>query len=476
MDEWSFHHWDAQILDATTAVNPAQELVRRLRDMGTLVGPRVMYTRQSVIPRLRQILLIDLGAPTGADAVLGGLRGLWLVEQEDRKVFLLGTDRPPLRWRVSGRVLLGVPVLDPSTAWFDRVAESLAMRVLGAIGREHRNSEADLFLLTQIEHALLCMGCNAFFEGLDLDVLTVVRSDGSATWETYDHYWDGSGRFRLHRVQAAQCFPLFGPLFREDWRLRRAVDRGAPLMRELTERYRVQPRTIRSVRAAIGCRVPANQRIGVLKQLDQLPAEYHPKSDDDWGVFLELTPALSDLANLLQLPFARFAEPFSTGWSCGRAALSAKLGADLDIDSIFRMMRATYRFGVRPSIQETWSAVGRAIEVAESPPQEFFPLWFGRYGLPKLASMGNRWNLAYSQFSLNRLGLQARAPNMALVWPRLLHSTTEYGPYRVVELTDRQALELEGQELEHCVASYAIKCLFLASAPFSRSETSQERH
>jgi hypothetical protein len=41
------------------------------------------------------------------------------------------------------------------------------------------------------------------------------------------------------------------------------------------------------------------------------------------------------------------------------------------------------------------------------------------------------------------------------------------GVYRVVELTSQEALELEGQEQEHCVGSYAAQCLDGQSAIFS---------
>ena len=83
--------------------------------------------------------------------------------------------------------------------------------------------------------------------------------------------------------------------------------------------------------------------------------------------------------------------------------------------------------------------------------------------------MAGRWRLAYRQFSLDRLGFQDGEVAAKLSWGGLLDTSVGYshGPYRVVELTSRQALELEGREQRHCVASYAVKCLLGESAIFS---------
>ena len=45
-----------------------------------------------------------------------------------------------------------------------------------------------------------------------------------------------------------------------------------------------------------------------------------------------------------------------------------------------------------------------------------------------------------------------------------------------MELTSRQALELEGREQEHCVASYAVKCLMGVGAIFSIRDRHSGRH
>lgn len=352
------------------------------------------------------------------------------------------------------------------------MAKTAAARVLGvdpAAGSVSSANYKDAVLLAKVEHAILRSALAGFMEGLDNEVLAVMRAEGAADVETYNHFWNADGAFRRNRIQAARAYPFFAAPFRGDWRLRRAVDQGEPLARELAVRYDVRPRTIQQSRSLVPSRVPSEQRAVVLKRLNQLPAEYLPKTDRDWSAFMELSEPLSDLATMLEVEFPRLAAAFSRGWDKGRAVLSNKLGAEFDVAAIYEMMQATYRYGVRPQIREELVAAGRRARVPDDPPAEFFPIWFRRYPLARLAEMAGDWRVAYRQFSLERLGL--RNPGLAsrLSWTGLFETAVghSHGRYRVLELTSRQALELEGREQEHCVASYAVKCLMGVSSIFS---------
>ena len=67
--------------------------------------------------------------------------------------------------------------------------------------------------------------------------------------------------------------------------------------------------------------------------------------------------------------------------------MSSKLGAEFDVGAIYEMMQATYRYGVCPWLREELIAAGRRESVPDDPPAMFFPTWFGRYPLARLARM-----------------------------------------------------------------------------------------
>lgn len=468
-----FMHWAHRLVGGESTNGASSALLRRLFSAGDLRTRRACLYRQGPVPGVGQALLIDLGRPRYETDSLGRLRGLWLVEDHKRKVFLYGTDSCPRSNAVGGSSLRDLPVLDPNSPWVERAAKASAARVLGvdpaAAENESSAIDQDAVLLAKVELAILRAALAGFLEGLDDEVLAVMRAEGAADVETYNHFWNADGAHRRNRIQAARSFPFFSRPMRGDWRLRRAVDRGDPLARELAARYDVQPRTIQQSRALVPSHVPPEQRAVLLKRLDQLPAEYLPRSDGDWAAFMELSEPLSNLAAVLEVDFPRLAAPFSRGWENGRSLLSSKLGAEFDVGAIYEMMQATYRYGVCPWLREELIAAGRRESVPDDPPAMFFPTWFGRYPLARLARMAEDWRLAYRQVSLERLGLRNPALALKLSWTSLFEAAGGYshGHYRVVELTSRQALELEGREQEHCVASYAVKCLMGVSAIFS---------
>lgn len=122
-----------------------------------------------------------------------------------------------------------------------------------------------------------------------------------------------------------------------------------------------------------------------------------------------------------------------------------------------------------PALEAELTKRGQAVEIVKDPPVAFFAVWFGQVGLRRLAQMALQWRDAYRQFSLDRLGLDDPKAAASLEWSSIVENATghSHGYYRVIELTSRQALELEGREQEHCVASYAVKCLTGDSALFS---------
>lgn len=457
--EEAFTHLSHGVVGDASTRKEANTLVLSLRLAGALRAPRARLYRSIPHPAFRQVLAIDLDLDGDEESFLKGKRGLWLVEQSDRKVFLYAARRLDPGASIGGRVLPGRAVLHPTAAWLDDVAAVSVYRLC----RSH--PQARLFF--QIEINVLRAALSAFVAGLDTAVLEAVRAEGRPTLEVYNHYWSGSETVCRNRLQGAQCFPLFSDALREDWRLRRRVDGGAPLTHNIADRYHIQQRTVQRTRSVLPSRVPAVRKVTILKRLDQLPPEYFPQQPDDWDTFRHLSDGLCDLAEILQVDYRRLAAPFAKGWRQGYTDLSRKLGSELNLAAIFEMMQAAYRYGLVPALLAGLQAAGRSTTVYADPPSRFFPLWFGRYGLRKLAEMGQRWRLAYQQFSLNRLNLGEPGSALTEDWPSLCDKAASHGPYRVVELTSRQDLELEGRKQQHCVASYAVKCLLGDSSIFS---------
>jgi hypothetical protein len=253
------------------------------------------------------------------------------------------------------------------------------------------------------------------------------------------------------------------------------VDAGSALTPSLAAQYRVREATIKRLRRLDrGC-IPAEALSVAVKYADSLPPQAIPSSPEDWAVFLRLTPGLETLSQRAGIAPAKLLQPFRGGWTNGLGDLEERLRSPLDLDAILEMMHCAYQYGVLPTVAAALEEQGCSVALVETPPASFFPLWFGRYGLARLAEITQRWQEAHGQFSLERLsGSRMTGPGVPLVWPSLLDSGATHGGLRVVELTSRAALELEGRRLEHCVASYAIKCLLAESAIFSIREASGE--
>lgn len=414
---------------------------------------RAILYRDGAHPGVRTALWVEIGAHVlHAGHCLRGAAGFWLVESMDGLVGCHASARPTNRRSVGGRVVRDLPCLDPGADWLKELAQALA------------NAPGAQAPACAERHALE-RAVDAFCAALDTAVLSAVREEAAATPAAYNHYRQGGERLRRNRLQAAQSHPRFATALRLDWRFCRAVDSGAELTRSLAMHYRVGAATIRRTRRLARECFPAGELPQVLKYADALPAQALPVTPEDWTVYRRLADGLQTLTQLTGIAPSKLLHPFLGGWATGLTALERRLQAPLDLDAILEMMHCTYHYGVRPAVATALAQAGREGELVASPPAEFFPLWFGRYGLARLAEIAQQWHEAHGRFSLERLaGTRAGAP---LSWPSLLDSGASHGGLRVVELTSRAALDLEGRRLQHCVASYAIKCLLAESAIFS---------
>ncbi|MFB1487681.1 MULTISPECIES: PcfJ domain-containing protein [unclassified Thiocapsa] len=462
-----FEHWTYRHIGDAGLSTAAMTLLSRLLAREQLGGARAILARSAGQPRQRQTLYIDFGGPLDIRGQSVPWWGLWLVEESDRKLFCYAATHPAAWQRPpGGRVLNRLAVLDPQAPWIDALAMRLASRTLDTPAARIATPErpSDVRILARIEGALLRAALNAFVESLDPEILAAVRTEGATTPDEFNAYCAGAAPERRNRLQAARAYPWFAAALRRDWRLRRAVVAGAPLTRTLADHYRVQPRTIEHTRAL--ARQPSDPaaHATLLKRLDTLPAEYLPRSEEDWRVFHALDEPLRDLTEALGVPLPQLLKPLSKGWAIGLASLTENAGGALDVQAIFAMMQGAYRYGIRPALQAWRIEHGGVSVIPPQAPLAVFALWFGRYGLGRLAVLARRWHEDLNRFSLARVQAVETAPGLPqpdapLAWPALIAGRHSHGPYHVIELTSPIALEQEGHQLEHCVGTYAAVCL-----------------
>ena len=313
-------------------------MLARLSNNGALRVPRARLFCGGALPGLRTALLLDFGGARLGTGALAGDRGLWLVEDTRGIVSAFACWRAPDPLAVGGRVIHEIPVLDPTGAWLDALAALLANAVVG--GRE---TSAHAALLTRIERALLEAALRAFCAELDAEALAAVQAEGAETVAAYNHYVGGRGHQPRNRKQAAVTHPPFAALLRQDWRLRRTVAEGAPLIEALAARFSVRPGTVQRARALPPACFSPEGLASALKRIDRLPAHAVPNTEADWAVLRRLHDPLEALAETTASDLARFLKPFASGWQAGLAAIEAKLQGPLDIDAIYEMMHCAYR-------------------------------------------------------------------------------------------------------------------------------------
>jgi hypothetical protein len=461
-----FEHWTYRHIGDAGLSTAAITLLSRLLARQRLDGVRAILRRPAELPCHRQTLYIDFGGPLEIAGESSPWWGLWLVEETDRKLFCYGAKGAASRERPGGCVLNRLAVLDLRAGWIVALARRLAARTLDTdvAHRATPDCPSQVWILSQIEGALLRSAVETFTASLDPGVLAVVRAEGAPIPEVFNEYCATAALERRHRLQAARAYPWFSAALRRDWRLRRAVLTGAPLTRALADHYQVNPRTIERTRALAELPPDPPAHAVLLKRLDALPAEYLPRSEEDWRAFRALGESLRDLAEALGVGLPCVLKPMRAGWSVGLENLAQQAGGRLDVQAIFDMMQAAYRYGVRPALQAWTAEHGGFVEIPVHAPLGFYPLWFGRYGLGRLAALAQRWRADLTRFSVARVqaleGVEALPqPEAPLVWPALLAGRHSHGPYRVIELTSQTELEQEGRQLEHCVGAYAASCL-----------------
>ncbi|MBN2886469.1 MAG: PcfJ domain-containing protein [Chromatiaceae bacterium] len=454
-----FEHWAYRLIGDASLNTASMTLLSRLLARGELRTPRAWLLREGLPPALRQALRIQLPLACALPGASRPLHGLWLVEQTNGALFCHAIERTTASACIGGRVEPELAVLDPEAPWIETLSAHLAAHLLPSPGaaRVVADQPSDRQILARVERALLRAALGAFLAGVDGEALVQVRAEGCATPARFNHYAAGSQSQCRNRIQAARAYPALADVLREDWRLRRAIDQGEALAPLLGARLGLKPRLLARTRS-LPIRLPKAQRLALLRQLAELPADYLPDTTEDWTCAQRLAEPLLDLAQLLRVEPASLLKPLRAGWRSGLEALERESGAPFNPHAILEMMQATYEYGLRPALLAARVA-GESLSnpVPRQAPRAFYPLWFGRYGLARLAGMAARWRRESARLSLQHLGLEET--DKPLRWTALLPGIHSHGPWCIQELTSQQALDQEGLRLSHCVGGYALESL-----------------
>ncbi len=251
--------------------------------------------------------------------------------------------------------------------------------------------------------------------------------------------------------QAQSAFPLFAEDIVTDQSLLLSVKQSTLKLETLAVHYKVSKKTIKNCRY-LDLQTIKNEYEGLaefIPHLDQLPSDYFPKAGqiNDQKIFVKLLPQLNRLAKIINVSPHTLVKPFTKGWESGLSQIQKqstyKIDVDLLVKEIIDMMNASYSYGIKPILE---------IEKLS----DWYPLWFGAYGLKRLVKLSQEWKINYERFSLGRLKLSDKKQ---ITWDALTSKTHAINTYYIHELTSQQELEQEGQQLDHCLGSYAEKCL-----------------
>lgn len=429
-------------------------------DYGVKQPRAVLYTNNE-LRCFKTALWIALENEHELAGSFAGYKGLWLVELTNHKVFVYGCRQKFYAKSIGGRVIHQLDILNSDADWIAILARHNSLsqvNIAEALSDQKRLELADS--LYKVEHKLLHQVIQAFIAQLDTQTLQVLQAEGSGDNSSYNHYAAGSPEQQRNRIQAAKSYPWFSQALRQNWMLKRSVDQAEPLATELGRIYNIRPRTLRHFQREPHYAVSEADKSALTKLVDAYSADYFPRTKADQDVFLQLAKPLLGLADLLHLEPLQFAKPFSKGWKKGLDSLEQYLDAPLDLVLIIDMMQASFYYGVLPllSSHKDLRHITRA-------PLSWYVKWFAIYGLKSLLTMANEWRLNRDEISI-ALFLEKNT-SQELCWQPLLASVYQKSAYQIIELTSQQALQSEGDTLEHCVASYCVRCLTYASSIYS---------
>lgn len=290
---------------------------------------------------------------------------------------------------------------------------------------------------------------------------------------------DGDTIFRRNRIQLLTSFPLLVPrlagLRRETHPHMLAagvvVDRGDTLVDSLTNIFGLSKSAIRHFCgrpvAQIGARWTGDLA-EALFAVDVAPMEARPRSRQDWEVF------------------RRYWRYSRLGiWGCGLGGPSrircfileyifqslCRLGYTEASERRLNRMAGNqpssvdqmydYYLYVREWCQATWPETGRfSLGTTKSTPgPSLFDLFLMRYPLAELIRQSVVWHKEIANVTSTADSDRPTSGCSVNNWPGLLRSPVCVGGISAVSLVSGDELRQEGFRLQHCVGSYADRCL-----------------
>ena len=314
-----------------------------------------------------------------------------------------------------------------------------------------------------------------FVDGLNAEVIKSIRASGLIpSVARYNAYQRGEASAARNRIQAAAAVPLLGYLLgAEDHRatrLRRLVDSGTPLWPALADTVGVPEEAVRWLRGKTADEI-SDAWLGripeLLHSLARLPPEKRPRSRDEWTAYTDFALVLKHVSSAQRRTFW-LRDLARLGWIAARQKFAALGAAPSDLLEIVDLLREItgavggellpLLAGYRRDDDPEWQRVSAAVETL-----------FLETGLLKQLRTSLRWHelqllppieeeadLPAANDGADSADSTARLNH----WPAPLTGPVKLGALSAHFLTTTSELRDEGLRMEHCVGSYASRCLF----------------
>jgi len=353
-----------------------------------------------------------------------------------------------------------------------RLAEAL-FRGLPPIASRHRQQAVAALVDIQSNHYRAAI--NGFIDGLDGELIKSIRACGlSPSVARYNSYRGGEPSAARNRIQAAAAVPLLGYLLGEEnhraARLRRLVDSGTPLWPALADSVGVPEETVRWLRGKTADEI-SDAWLGripeLLQSLSLLPPEKRPSSHDEWTAYTDFALVLRHVSSAQRRAFW-LRDLARLGWIAARQKFAAIGAVPSDLLEIVDLLREItgavggellpllpLLTGHRHDDDPEWQRVSAAIETL-----------FLETGLLKQLRASLRWHelqlLPPVEEEAQATATDDGEDTAARLkhWPAPLTGPVKLGALSAHFLTTTSELRDEGLRMEHCVGSYASRCLF----------------
>lgn len=297
-----------------------------------------------------------------------------------------------------------------------------------------------------------------FVAALDADVVAISRPNGGLRPSSYNYLAGENATTRRNRLQAVTVFPLLlsSLAVNENYgRIRKAVNRGAPpLFDELSKFYGAPKSAVKFL-----ARTPRlvieesfHNKVGVLVRLiADIQPEFRPSTPTEWERFFRNVELICKVS---RCPIS------ATGnrlWlrSCSRTRFNLPDGgppaidhAALAIDDLMSGIREALRCELMDVRHETDCELAVSAVIAHVNMS---------LSMEKLAQIGRKYGDAHRREQ--QASLQERDILLGLRWISPLQEPVQFLGLTAVPLCTPTDLIQEAARMNHCVDTYAVRCL-----------------